>query len=407
MVKDNNKESNKNEAVLFVGLHYDVDEESDLIRYCKNGISVAHYKFENNIISALKEEFSVSILTSLPVGSYPFMSSKIIFRTRKYNQYNEIGYINLPYIKEWIRKKKTYKFIKKWIDETKEKNKTIIVYDSYLPFISAALDIAEKREVKVLVIIPDLPGELSIENEKYDIFLRYYLKFKAKAFYKTINKVDGLIVLTKQMIDLLQFTRKPSMVLECIVEERVVYKKKTTSKKIIMYAGELSKSVGIDTLLNAFNYIDDCNYELWICGRGEYEKKVEAVAKQNQRIRYFGFVNSSQMLKIEKEVDIYINPRNNDNIYTKYSFPSKNAEYLVTGKPLIGYKLDGIPNEYDNYIIYPEDDTVEGLVKCIRKVIKDEETSEIRSYMQKEFMKTKSVQAQAKRLKNFIGGLRC
>ena len=38
-----------------------------------------------------------------------------------------------------------------------------------------------------------------------------------------------------------------------------------------------------------------------------------------------------------------VNPRQNNEEFTKYSFPSKTMEYLASGVPVVAYKLDGIP----------------------------------------------------------------
>lgn len=46
---------------------------------------------------------------------------------------------------------------------------------------------------------------------------------------------------------------------------------------------------------------------------------------------------------ISKNADVLVNPRQNDDEYTKYSFPSKNIEYLMTGNAVMAYMLDGIP----------------------------------------------------------------
>ena len=45
-----------------------------------------------------------------------------------------------------------------------------------------------------------------------------------------------------------------------------------------------------------------------------------------------------------------INTRTNESEYTKYSFPSKNIEYLLTGKRVVACMLDGMPNCYREYI---------------------------------------------------------
>lgn len=69
--------------------------------------------------------------------------------------------------------------------------------------------------------------------------------------------------------------------------------------------------------------------------------------------------------------DAIVNPRENGEDFTKYSFPSKNMEALSSGIPLIAYKLDGIPNEYDQYINYPQSESIEDLAQMIHDVCED------------------------------------
>ena len=64
---------------------------------------------------------------------------------------------------------------------------------------------------------------------------------------------------------------------------------------------------------------------------------------------------------MQGEATVLINPRQNNGEYTKYSFPSKTIEYLASATPLIAYKLDGIPDEYDDYIEYVEGNSVDDL----------------------------------------------
>ena len=63
-----------------------------------------------------------------------------------------------------------------------------------------------------------------------------------------------------------------------------------------------------------------------------------------------------------------VNPRQNNEEFTKYSFPSKTMEYLSSGIPVVAYKLDGIPDEYDQYIQYVADDSIESLKKKLVEV---------------------------------------
>ena len=68
---------------------------------------------------------------------------------------------------------------------------------------------------------------------------------------------------------------------------------------------------------------------------------------------------------LHKRATALINPRKPNSKITRFSFPSKNMEYLSSGTPMIGYKLDGIPSEYYDYF-YTIDDSSE---KSLRNTI--------------------------------------
>ena len=57
--------------------------------------------------------------------------------------------------------------------------------------------------------------------------------------------------------------------------------------------------------------------------------------------------------EILQNADVLVNPRQNDDEYTKYSFPSKNIEYLMTGNAVVAYMLDGIPEVYKEFFVVP------------------------------------------------------
>ena len=64
-----------------------------------------------------------------------------------------------------------------------------------------------------------------------------------------------------------------------------------------------------------------------------------------------GQVSLNEARALQKTADVLVNPRLNEGEYTKYSFPSKTMEYLSTGRPVVCYKLDGIPDEYDKHLM--------------------------------------------------------
>ena len=54
---------------------------------------------------------------------------------------------------------------------------------------------------------------------------------------------------------------------------------------------------------------------------------------------------------------------------------------------MIAYKLDGIPNEYDEYINYVPDNSIDSLVYTIKKVCNDpDETIKEKAFLAREFV---------------------
>ena len=125
---------------------------------------------------------------------------------------------------------------------------------------------------------------------------------------------------------------------------------KSKSENICLYTGTLDKEFGICEIVDAFAHLE--NAELWICGGGSAKAYVEEQASKHENIKYFGFLAQDALAEKRELCDFLINPRRPSGTYTKYSFPSKTAEYMLTEKPVIMYKLEGIPDEYDEYLNY-------------------------------------------------------
>ena len=85
-------------------------------------------------------------------------------------------------------------------------------------------------------------------------------------------------------------------------------------------------------------------------------------------ISFLGQLPRNEVIEWQKKATVLVNPRQNNEEFTKYSFPSKTMEYLSSGIPVVAYKLDGIPDEYDQYIQYVADDSIESLKKKLVEV---------------------------------------
>ena len=120
-------------------------------------------------------------------------------------------------------------------------------------------------------------------------------------------------------------------------------------QKILLYTGSINKKYGIDILCNSFINAHVDNYELHLYGNGDYEKELKNICEINKNIKFFGMVNNETALLRQREATILINPRQPNEEFSKYSFPSKNLEYMMSGRPVINFLLSGMDEDYGEY----------------------------------------------------------
>lgn len=156
-------------------------------------------------------------------------------------------------------------------------------------------------------------------------------------------------------------------------------------KNVFLYAGSVSREYQLLDLVDAFKSVQDA--ELWLCGNTDSERELEEATAMYQNIKYFGYLNAAQLKEKMDSAAFLINPRRPSGNYTKYSFPSKTAEYLNSGKPTVMYKLEAIPDEYDAYLNYLTGDRPEVMADELNEIIhKDYSTLLAKAKAGKEFL---------------------
>ena len=78
---------------------------------------------------------------------------------------------------------------------------------------------------------------------------------------------------------------------------------------------------------------------------------------------------NDEVVSAELEASILINPRPTHEEFTKYSFPSKNMEYMASGTPVLTTKLPGMPIDYYSYVFLAEDESVGGMCESFRRIL--------------------------------------
>lgn len=157
--------------------------------------------------------------------------------------------------------------------------------------------------------------------------------------------------------------------------------------KILMYAGSLRKIYGIKALTEAFLAVSHADWELHIYGDGDFKDELLAICARTNTIRYHGVMANRDIVQKELSASLLVNPRPTHEEYTRYSFPSKNLEYMASGTPLLTTRLPGMPREYNDYVYLFEDETPHGLQASLSDVFaKSTEELHQKGALAKEFV---------------------
>ena len=225
-------------------------------------------------------------------------------------------------------------------------------------------------------------------NKEVSYIYKILKKFDMYRIKKLLNYIDLFVPFTLPMYnDFLIRYKKPYYIMEGISEINTNYdenKKIEKSKKSVVYAGTLNRKYGVEKLIKVFSFIEDKNIELIICGSGELSKEISNTSTTN--IKYLGLLNSKQTKELIKNADLLVNPREELEAYTRYSFPSKIFEYLSSGNKIICFKLSGIPEDYDQFLYYFKNNDEYTMAKNIIEVLYDP----INKNNSKNFLKNKT-----------------
>lgn len=274
---------------------------------------------------------------------------------------------------------------------SKKKNKIFIcdILDTTVSFTTVLM--SKIFRYKCVGIVTDLPCNMA-KYSKLSTFLE--------------NHCDMYVFLTEQMNKKINKNNKPFIVMEGLVDENMKYKDidldEKDSKKICIYAGGLYEKYGVKTLIQAFQNLKIDNAQLHLFGTGDLNDFIEEL--QDDNIVYHGVVENKEVVEAEKKATLLINPRFTNEEYTKYSFPSKNMEYMVSGTPILTTKLPGMPNEYLPYIYVFDEESQEGFRQKIEEILKkNEQELYEKGKAAKEFvLENKNNKKQAERIYNFI-----
>lgn len=370
------------------------------------------YKFTMNLLKALECEskYKFTYVSLQPVSDYPYYDKKkfnyseetINILNKNYKVYN-LPFYNTSILKI-ISRTISSLYFSIYILKKQKNKKGIIIYSVHIPYLITGILLKKIFKLPIIGIWTDPPSVSHHMESKVKRFLR---GIELKLSKYLMKKMDKTITLTKQLAE--DFCpNKPNLVIEGIIDYDESKKNKielVKEKKIkFLYTGSLMKKYGIANIVQAFMNIDNNDIELEIYGLGDFENELEEIALKDKRIYYGGFINNEEILKKQTNCNFLINARSPKDIYTKYSFPSKTLEYMLSGKPLISTFLLGMPLEYKEYFILLEDNDVKTIQETIERAIKLEK-EEIQSMIERNlnFIKSKDYKNQGLKILSFLG----
>ena len=238
----------------------------------------------------------------------------------------------------------------------------MMLYNPYLGYTVPALLMSRLFKIPLVGVVADMnslgPWTLRSAPRQAEIRVQRWL----------IRRFDGLMPFSIHTAHELAFI-KPVMRLDPGVNAddfaALEPVSSTRCERVLLFCGTLSAENGLKLLLDAFARIKDQAVGLWISGRGDMQAQVESLAAQDPRVRFLGFIEHAELLKIMQHSLLLVNPRPPSLPQHRFNFPSKILEYLASGRPVISLASADIALEYGKYLILSSQETPEALASVI------------------------------------------
>lgn len=309
-------------------------------------LSMASQRFNGLLISGLKEEGAVTVYSTC-VGN--------LSAARVSEDFDGVHYI---LIRSGILNRLWQNL--RMLAYISARSREVVVVSDYLNNVLFNAQFVLMNfiyRIPAAVIVTDLPDFFKIRS----IFDAKMVIWRALSWL-VLKGYKKHIFLTMQMNDVVH--SKSWIIMEGVVpfDDDKRRPDSHNKKKVLLYAGGIEKEYGVGLLVKSFIKSVHTGYELHIFGDGEYLESCKSIAKDNHDVKFFGVVSNSEVVEAEREAMILVNPRSGSLDFTKYSFPSKDLEYMCSGTATLCYLLPGMPEEYRDYIIelkgQDEDDMV-------------------------------------------------
>lgn len=343
------------------------------------GMNESGFKFHTLIIDGLRANGDVRILSLVGRSVSPKTHRGTVWKRvdEQYADnviYRHVGFLNIPFIKQFSVCFSFFHQTLRWLAHNRHNEDKYIIMDAayvtVLPFVIGAANLYRCKKTAVFCDIYEYMGAVKDARESENV--RFVHRLFRRLSGRMYRKLDGFILLTEKMNQVVNLSQKPYAIIEGLVDihmsavdNRPEHK---TDKNVVMYAGALREQYGLKNLVEGFMRYEDENARLWIYGAGDYSNEITKAARADARILFYGLADLEEVVKREIEADVLINPRPANREFTQFSFPSKIMEYMVSATPVLTTRLPGIPDEYYDYIFTIDADAPEDITRALQRV---------------------------------------
>lgn len=352
--------------VLYISCLVSEKVLEDMQSMDNRNVSHAVQKFNSLVVEGLvNNDAKVLSLSTY----FPVKGGKVWHHKKENNgniDYYYIPSINYPIIRHLWLLIYCFFYVVLW-GAYKNKEKVIVCDVLNISACIGAITAAKLLKIRCLGLMTDMPG-LMVDGKRLKGW------FSSKISGANLNKrflsdFTHYVFLTEQMNEV-NIYKRPYIVMEGLVRNHFELSKiQKGDIRTILYAGGLHAQYGVKMLVDAVKMLPYRDIQLVLYGDGPMIAELKA--EEDPRIVYAGLAPNEVIVKAEHSATLLVNPRPTNEAFTKYSFPSKNMEYMVSGTPVITTILPGMPMEYYPYVyLFDCGETAEGYAEVLDKVLK-------------------------------------
>ena len=365
--------------LLWIGSYMDAQTEDYLkqtIQYRKPSTSLSQRNILDGIEHLLGQSFDC--IGAVSLHGFPkdkaIVVPNIVVKRLDGSCCRLVGFLNLVYINKLFSATAMKRAAKQWAKQNHcNDGLDVFVYEVRSACLATAMLLKKMiPDTKIHLIVPDIPQYMDLHMNKVKRALKQLDWMLIK---NDLQFVDDCILYADAMAEVLGVQDKPWIRMEGSIALR-----QTTNipmehqahanpeKCIIMYSGSINKKFGLEKLIRAMGQLDD-SYLLCLTGSGPDAQTVEAAAQGMDNVKYLGFLqDQTEVMRLQSMASALINMRDPAEEASKYCFPSKLFEYMISGKPVLSCRLEGIPEEYFDYLIPMNSIQPEDIAAAIRQV---------------------------------------